>query len=186
MDRRPRLRRQDPLRRARPGIDPLGPDNKLVVAVGPISGIPAPNTGKTVVAAQVARDRRLRRREPRHARHRPAPQGGLRRPDRRGPGRAPDDALHRGRPGRVPAGRRGLGQGHRSRPTTGSTPSTARASASSTSARAARTWSATPSSAASRGGPAAGRAWARSWAPSSSRPSSSRAPSPSRRRSPPR
>jgi len=36
----------------RPGIDPLGPENKLVAAVGPISGIPAPNTGKTVVAAK--------------------------------------------------------------------------------------------------------------------------------------
>ena len=35
-----------------PGIDPLGPENKLVVAVGPISGIPAPNTGKTIVAAK--------------------------------------------------------------------------------------------------------------------------------------
>lgn len=35
-----------------PGVDPLGPDNKLVVAVGPISGIPAPNTGKTIVAAK--------------------------------------------------------------------------------------------------------------------------------------
>ncbi len=35
-----------------PGIDPLGPDNKLIVAVGPISGIPAPNTGKTIVAAK--------------------------------------------------------------------------------------------------------------------------------------
>jgi len=35
-----------------PGVDALGPDNKLVVALGPISGIPAPNTGKTVVAAK--------------------------------------------------------------------------------------------------------------------------------------
>jgi len=35
-----------------PGIDPLGPENKLVVALGPISGIPAPNTGKAVVAAK--------------------------------------------------------------------------------------------------------------------------------------
>jgi aldehyde:ferredoxin oxidoreductase len=35
-----------------PGIDPLGPDNKFVVGVGPIAGIPAPNTGKTVVAAK--------------------------------------------------------------------------------------------------------------------------------------
>jgi aldehyde:ferredoxin oxidoreductase len=30
----------------------LGPENKLVVALGPIAGIPAPNTGKTVVAAK--------------------------------------------------------------------------------------------------------------------------------------
>lgn len=36
----------------KPGIDPLGPENKLIVAVGPIAGIPAPNTGKTVVAAK--------------------------------------------------------------------------------------------------------------------------------------
>ncbi|MDW7761392.1 MAG: aldehyde ferredoxin oxidoreductase family protein [Acidobacteriota bacterium] len=35
-----------------PGIDPLGPKNKLIVALGPIAGIPAPNTGKTVVAAK--------------------------------------------------------------------------------------------------------------------------------------
>ena len=66
-----------------PGIDPLGPENKLVVAVGPISGIPAPNTGKTIVAAKSPGYRRLWRREPRHAGHGPDPQGGLRRPDRR-------------------------------------------------------------------------------------------------------
>ncbi|MGQ9801166.1 MAG: aldehyde ferredoxin oxidoreductase family protein [Candidatus Saccharicenans sp.] len=36
----------------KPGIDPLGPENKLIVTVGPIAGIPAPNTGKTVVAAK--------------------------------------------------------------------------------------------------------------------------------------
>ncbi len=36
----------------KPGIDPLGPDNKFIVALGPISGIPAPNTGKAVVAAK--------------------------------------------------------------------------------------------------------------------------------------
>jgi aldehyde:ferredoxin oxidoreductase len=35
-----------------PGIDPLGPDNKFIVAVGPIAGIPAPNTGKAVVAGK--------------------------------------------------------------------------------------------------------------------------------------
>jgi aldehyde:ferredoxin oxidoreductase len=36
----------------KPGIDPLGPDNKFILAVGPIAGIPAPNTGKSVVAAK--------------------------------------------------------------------------------------------------------------------------------------
>jgi aldehyde:ferredoxin oxidoreductase len=36
----------------RPGIDPSGPENKFVVALGPIAGIPAPNTGKAVVAAK--------------------------------------------------------------------------------------------------------------------------------------
>jgi len=35
-----------------PGIDPLGPENKFIVALGPIAGIAAPNTGKTVVAAK--------------------------------------------------------------------------------------------------------------------------------------
>jgi aldehyde:ferredoxin oxidoreductase len=34
------------------GIDPLGPENKLIIALGPISGINAPNTGKVVVAAK--------------------------------------------------------------------------------------------------------------------------------------
>jgi len=36
----------------KPNIDPLGPENKFIVALGPISGIPAPNTGKAVVAAK--------------------------------------------------------------------------------------------------------------------------------------
>lgn len=36
----------------KPGIDALGPENKLIVALGPIAGIAAPNTGKTVVAAK--------------------------------------------------------------------------------------------------------------------------------------
>jgi len=36
----------------KPGIDPLGPENKLIVALGPLSGIPAPNTGKAIVAAK--------------------------------------------------------------------------------------------------------------------------------------
>ncbi|MCX6577542.1 MAG: aldehyde ferredoxin oxidoreductase family protein [Candidatus Aminicenantes bacterium] len=36
----------------KPGTDPLGPDNKFIVALGPIAGIPAPNTGKAVVAAK--------------------------------------------------------------------------------------------------------------------------------------
>ncbi|MGQ9618870.1 MAG: aldehyde ferredoxin oxidoreductase family protein [Candidatus Aminicenantia bacterium] len=36
----------------KPGIDPIGPENKLIISLGPIAGIPAPNTGKTVVAAK--------------------------------------------------------------------------------------------------------------------------------------
>ena len=36
----------------KPGIDALGPDNKLIVAVGPAAGVPMPNSGKTVVAAK--------------------------------------------------------------------------------------------------------------------------------------
>ncbi len=36
----------------KPGIDPLGPDNTFIVALGPIAGIPAPNTGKAVVAGK--------------------------------------------------------------------------------------------------------------------------------------
>ena len=36
----------------KPGIDPLGPENKLIIALGPISGIIAPNMGKVVVAAK--------------------------------------------------------------------------------------------------------------------------------------
>jgi aldehyde:ferredoxin oxidoreductase len=36
----------------KPGTDPFGPDNKFIVALGPIAGIPAPNTGKAVVAAK--------------------------------------------------------------------------------------------------------------------------------------
>jgi len=36
----------------KPGIDPLGPDNKLLVVQGPISGVPMPNSGKTIVAAK--------------------------------------------------------------------------------------------------------------------------------------
>ncbi|MFA6316482.1 MAG: aldehyde ferredoxin oxidoreductase family protein [Elusimicrobiota bacterium] len=35
-----------------PGVDPLGPDNKLLVVLGPIAGVPMPNSGKTVVAAK--------------------------------------------------------------------------------------------------------------------------------------
>ncbi len=36
----------------RPGADPLGPDNLLVFAVGPLTGLPGPSTGKLVVAAK--------------------------------------------------------------------------------------------------------------------------------------
>lgn len=33
------------------GVDPLGPENLFIVAVGPLTGLPGPNTGKLVVAA---------------------------------------------------------------------------------------------------------------------------------------
>ncbi|HBL16035.1 MAG: hypothetical protein A2X36_07825 [Elusimicrobia bacterium GWA2_69_24] len=36
----------------KPGVDPLGPDNKFLVVQGPISGVPMPNSGKTIVAAK--------------------------------------------------------------------------------------------------------------------------------------
>jgi aldehyde:ferredoxin oxidoreductase len=36
----------------KPGTDPLGPDNKLLVVQGPVSGVPMPNSGKTIVAAK--------------------------------------------------------------------------------------------------------------------------------------
>jgi aldehyde:ferredoxin oxidoreductase len=35
-----------------PGVDPLGPRNLFVIAVGPLTGLPGPNTGKLVVAAK--------------------------------------------------------------------------------------------------------------------------------------
>ncbi len=35
-----------------PGIDPLSPNNKLVIAAGPLTGIVGPSTGKLVVAAK--------------------------------------------------------------------------------------------------------------------------------------
>jgi aldehyde:ferredoxin oxidoreductase len=36
----------------RPGVDPLSPLNKLVIAAGPLTGYPGPNTGKLVIAAK--------------------------------------------------------------------------------------------------------------------------------------
>ncbi|MEM1921406.1 MAG: aldehyde ferredoxin oxidoreductase family protein [Desulfurococcaceae archaeon] len=35
-----------------PGVDPLSPYNKLVIASGPLSGLPGPSTGKLVVASK--------------------------------------------------------------------------------------------------------------------------------------
>ncbi len=35
-----------------PGADPLGPENLLVLAVGPLTGLPLPSSGKMVVAAK--------------------------------------------------------------------------------------------------------------------------------------
>jgi len=34
------------------GIDPLGPENKLIIAAGPLTGLPGPSLGKLVVAAK--------------------------------------------------------------------------------------------------------------------------------------
>ncbi len=36
----------------KPGIDPLSPPNKLIVAAGPLTGIPGPSNGKLVVAGK--------------------------------------------------------------------------------------------------------------------------------------
>ncbi len=36
----------------KPGIDPLSPENKLIIAAGPLTGVVGPSTGKLVVAAK--------------------------------------------------------------------------------------------------------------------------------------
>jgi len=36
----------------KPGIDPLSPENKIIFAVGPLTGFPIPSSGKLVVAAK--------------------------------------------------------------------------------------------------------------------------------------
>jgi len=36
----------------KPGIDPLGSENKLVIAAGPLTGLPGPSLGKLVIAAK--------------------------------------------------------------------------------------------------------------------------------------
>ncbi|MEM3699672.1 MAG: aldehyde ferredoxin oxidoreductase family protein [Candidatus Bathyarchaeia archaeon] len=36
----------------KPGTDPLGPENKLVIAAGPLTGLPGPSLGKLVIAAK--------------------------------------------------------------------------------------------------------------------------------------
>lgn len=35
-----------------PGVDPLSPHNKLVIATGPLSGMPCPSSGKVVIASK--------------------------------------------------------------------------------------------------------------------------------------
>ncbi len=40
------------LKEIAPGIDPLGPENKLIFAVGPITGIPLPGSGRHCVGAK--------------------------------------------------------------------------------------------------------------------------------------
>ncbi|MCE4600317.1 MAG: aldehyde ferredoxin oxidoreductase family protein [Desulfurococcales archaeon] len=36
----------------KPGVDPLSPDNLLILAVGPLTGLPLPSSGKMIVAAK--------------------------------------------------------------------------------------------------------------------------------------
>ncbi len=36
----------------KPGVDPLSPENKLIVAAGPLTGLPGPSLGKLVIAAK--------------------------------------------------------------------------------------------------------------------------------------
>ncbi len=118
-----------------PGIDPLGPDNKFIVALGPIAGIPAPNTGKAVVAGKSPStggygDGNLGTRVAEQLR-----KAGYDALIVEGRAAGPTMLVHRGRQGRVPARPTRSGARGPTRRTTGSTPSTARASASSTSAR---------------------------------------------------
>ena len=40
------------LKEVAPGIDPLGPENKLIFAVGPVTGIPLPGSGRHCVGAK--------------------------------------------------------------------------------------------------------------------------------------
>ena len=40
------------LKELKPGIDPLGPDNKLIFAPGPVTGTPLPGNGRNCVGAK--------------------------------------------------------------------------------------------------------------------------------------
>ena len=48
------------LKELEPDTDPLGPENKLVFAVGPITGIPLPGSGRHCVGAKSPRYRKKR------------------------------------------------------------------------------------------------------------------------------
>ena len=43
------------LKELKPGIDPLGPDNKLIFAAGPVTGTPLPGGGRNCVGAKSPR-----------------------------------------------------------------------------------------------------------------------------------
>ena len=40
------------LKELKPGIDPLGPDNKLIFACGPVTGLPIAGSGRYAVGAK--------------------------------------------------------------------------------------------------------------------------------------
>ena len=40
------------LKELEPGIDPLGPENKLIVALGPVTGMPLGGSGRNAIGAK--------------------------------------------------------------------------------------------------------------------------------------
>ena len=99
------------LKELAPGIDPLGPENKLIIASGPLHRRPLLWQRQGVHRRQEPHDRRHRQeRGGRLLRHR-AEARGLRRHHRRGQGRQPGLPVDQGRRGRDPRRLSPVGQG---------------------------------------------------------------------------